>query len=111
MGKRELLLIVGFAIVAAVAYQAMAPPPGPDETGLSLARLVDRARRELGGHRASTTRTTSSTVPLDPTVTAVRVTGYIREVHVSGEERTDVDASLHVVSNAFDDEEARLTAE
>ena len=41
MGKRELLLVVGFVIVGVVVYQVTAPPPAPGERGFSLG-AVDR---------------------------------------------------------------------
>ena len=39
MGKRELLIISAFAIVAFVVYQFTAPPPKGDEQGFSLSRM------------------------------------------------------------------------
>ena len=53
MGKRELLLIFCFFIVGVVVYQATARPPAPGERGLSLSRLIESARREIRGNRAS----------------------------------------------------------
>jgi hypothetical protein len=111
MGKRELLLIVGFAIAGLVAYQVTAPPRGPDDAGPSLSGMIDRVRREIRGHPASTTRTTTSTIPIDGRIAELRISEYVREVHVSGEDRQDAEVMLHVVSNGYDDQEAGQTAE
>ena len=60
MGKRELLLIVCFVIVGVVVYQATAPPAGPNDRGFSFSRLIDAARREVRGNRASAELTTTA---------------------------------------------------
>ena len=111
MGKRELLLIIGFIIIGAVVYQATAPAPGPNEKGFSLSRFVDMARREIRGNRASAVVTKSSTIPIDRDVTEIRIIEYVSEVEISGEDRDDVEASLRVHSNAYDDKEAKLYAD
>ena len=113
MGKRELLLVVGFLILGVVVYQATSAPAGPDQRGLfaSFSRLVDSTRREMRGNRAVAERTAVSSHAIDESVTELRISEYVREVHVSGEDRADVEASLHVRSNAYDDREARETAD
>jgi hypothetical protein len=111
MGKRELLLILGFVMVGAVVYQATAPPPDPNTRSLSISRFLDHVRREIRGNRASTELTTDSTIPVDREVTELRVTGYINEIEIVGEDRRDVEVSLRVNSNAFDEGEAKKYAE
>jgi hypothetical protein len=110
MGKRELLLIVCFAIVGVVVYQATAPPAGPNDRGFSFSRLIDHARREIRGNRASAETITTATQPVPTDVTEVRITGSAAEVEITGEDRTDIESSLRVVSNAYDEGEARKLA-
>lgn len=111
MGKRELLLIVAFVIVGAVVYQATAPPPGADDRGFSLSRLIDAARREIRGNRASAELTTTSTQTLSPDVTELRLLGYLAEADVIGEDRPDIATSLRIRSNAYDEVEAKRYAQ
>ena len=110
MGKRELLLIVGFILVGAVVYQATAPATG-DGRGFSFSRVVDALRREVRGNRASTEITRTSTEAIAAEVTEIRVLGWIAELEVVGESRPDVATSLRVRSNAYDNKEAQQYAE
>jgi hypothetical protein len=111
MGKRELLLIVCFVIVGAVVYQATAPPRGPNDRGFSFSRLIEAARREVRGNRASAETTTSSTQTIGAEITEVRIVGGLSNVEITGEDRADVATSLRVVSNAYDDAEAKKYAD
>jgi hypothetical protein len=107
MGKRELLLIVAFVIVGAVVYQATAPPPGPNERGFSLSKIVEHVRREMRGNRAHAEDTKVNTLELDGTTTEIRVAGFYLELKVTGENRTNVEARFHVTSNGYDEAEAK----
>jgi hypothetical protein len=110
MGKRELLLIVGFLIVGAVVYQATAPPANPNDKGFSFGRLIEAARREIRGNRAVADLTTTDTHALDPEVNEVRIIGWLAEVEVTGEDRADIHSSLVINSRAYTDEEAKQFA-
>ncbi len=111
MGKRELLLVVCFLIVGVVVYQATAPTPAPGERGLSLGRLIEAARREVGGNRAVADLTTTSTQKVTDEITELRITGPISEVEVLGEDRSDVESTLTVNSRAYNDAEAKQYAQ
>ncbi len=111
MGKRELLLVVCFLIVGVVVYQATAPTPAPGERGLSLGRLIEAARREIGGNRAVADLTTTSTHKVTGEITELRITGPISEVEVLGEDRSDVESTLTVNSRAYNDAEAKQYAQ
>lgn len=111
MGKRELLLVVCFLIVGVVVYQATAPTPPPGERGLSLGRLIEAAKREVGGNRAVADLTTTSAYKLTGEITELRITGPISEVEVLGEERSDVESTLSVNSRAYNDAEAKQYAQ
>jgi hypothetical protein len=111
MGKRELLLVVCFVIVGAVVYQATAPPAPPSDRGLSFSKFVDNVRREIRGNRASAETTTTSVLPIDDVVTELRVVEMVHELHITGEDRPDIEARLRVNSNAYDEAEAKKFAE
>ena len=111
MGKRELLLVVCFLIVGVVVYQATAPTPAPGGRGLSLGRLIEAARREVGGNRAVADLTTTSTHRVTDEITELRITGPISEVDVLGEDRGDVESTLTVNSRAYNDAEAKQYAQ
>lgn len=111
MGKRELLLVICFVAVGVVVYQATAPTPAPGERGLSLGRLIEAARREVGGNRAAAELTTTTTHALTPEITELRITGPISEVEVQGQNRSDIESTLFVNSRAYNDAEARQYAE
>jgi putative adhesin len=110
MGKRELLLVICFVVVGVVVYQVTAPTPAPGERGLSLGRLIEAARREVGGNRAMAELTTTTTHALTSEITELRITGSISEVEVQGEERSDIESTLFVNSRAYNDAEAKQYA-
>ena len=107
MGKRELLLIFCFVIVGVVLYQATASPSAPGERGLSLSRLIESARREIRGNRATAEATTTTKHALTPETNELRIVGIISEVEVAGEDRQDIESTVHVESNGYDEAEAR----
>lgn len=107
MGKRELLLIIGFLVAGVVVYHATAPPSAPDDQGLSFSRLLDGLRRHVAGNRASVDLTTTSTLTIDPDVEEIRVVGYLIDSEITGEDRHDVESTVVVHSAAYNDEEAR----
>jgi hypothetical protein len=107
MGKRELLLIFCFVIVGVVVYQVTARPPAPGERGLSLSRFIESARREIRGNRATAEATTTASHTLTSDVKELRIVGIISDVEVTGEDRQDVESTVHVESNGYDEAEAR----
>jgi hypothetical protein len=111
MGKRELLLIVGFVIAGVVVYQATAPPPTPGQHKFSLSRVIDTIKREVRGHRARAEVTSTVTYPAEVGVTEVRIGGGFGELIVTGEARKDLEATFRVTSNGSDEAEARKLAE
>ena len=114
MGKRELLLILGFLIAGVVIYRATAPPSPEGESGFPVGRLLDEVRREIRGNQASAEAERAATHQVPPEVTEVWIRGMagrVDEIVVRGEEREDVQTRLRVTSRAYDDAEARGTAE
>ena len=53
MGKRELLLFLGFLAFGAIVYQTTAPPPDPKKEGFSFSRFVGQMKAEMGAQAAT----------------------------------------------------------
>jgi hypothetical protein len=111
MGKRELLLVVAFMTVGAVVYQATAPPAAPGTRDFSLSRLIETARREIRGNRARVETVRAETLAAGPDIMEIRIVGTLSEIEVVGSDRTDVETELRVVSNAYDEAEAKRYAD
>jgi hypothetical protein len=102
MGKRELLIIVAFIAIGAIAFELSAPP-APEGRGFSFARFFQNARRNIRGNAAVASTTLTGDLPIAATVTEVRLAGANRGVHVVGEERASIAYELHIESNGPDD--------
>ena len=109
MGRRELLLIVGFVVVGALVYQITAPPPAPGERGFSFGRILDNVRREIRGNRASGQATSTAIEPADG-LEEVRFRIRNGDITVTGEDRQDIAAEMQVTSNGSDQAEAERLA-
>jgi len=105
MGKRELLIIVIFVAIGAVAYELTAPP-AKEGQGLSLTRFLRSARREMQGSQPIVSHTSTGTIPLSSTITELRVSSMSRGVQIVGESRTDIAYELRVESSGPDQETA-----
>lgn len=110
MGKRELLLILGFIVLGAVVYQATAPPSAPGERGFSLSRIFDHLRREMRSNSASAGLVNSATHDVAPEITELRIGRRNGPLTVTGEDRDTVASELSVRSTGSDDAEARKLA-
>jgi hypothetical protein len=111
MGKRELLLIIGFLVVGVVVYHATSPPPDASKPGFSFGKILDHVRREIGGNRASIDVVSKSRIPLGDDVTELRIVDHVAEVHITGEDRPDINASIQINSRAYTDAEAKQYAD
>lgn len=112
MGKRELLLIIGFVILGAVAYQATAPPPEPGEEGFSITRIFHNIRREMRAHSASAKLVNSVSHAVPAEVTELRLDPRSRTITLTGSDSDSVEGELSVHSTGPDEEAAkRLAAE
>lgn len=111
MGKRELLLILGFIAAGAVVYQLTAPPSRSGDSVLSAGRrILDEIRREVRGRPASAELTTAATHPVPPGITELRVMLRNSPVTIIGEDRSDIASELWVRSNGLDEAEAKRLA-
>src|SRR5918911_3576226 len=102
MGKRELLLVVGFLVVGVVLYQLTAPPPPPGSEGFSVSRLIQHARRAVQGNRAHVDLETRRVEPIDASVEELHLTLRSAELNVIGEARKDVQYEMKVNSTGYD---------
>jgi hypothetical protein len=111
MGKRELLLVCVFVVAGFVVYQATSPPRDPNRPGWSFAGIMDEIRREVRGNQSRAETTKTQVIPAPPTVREIRIVRFPSEVTITGEDRADIEAVLKVHSRAYDDAEAKKTAE
>jgi hypothetical protein len=110
MGKRELVIAVLFIVTGFVVYQVTAPPADPSSSGFSLRRMADEIRREIRGQRETAETTFTATRPVAPTVTEVRLVFPVGTVTITGEDRDDISAEMHVRSTGYDAAEAERLA-
>jgi hypothetical protein len=111
MGKRELLLVGAFVLVGVVMYQLTAAPAPSGTRTVSVGRFIDHLRREIRGNRSFAEVSSTTTHPIDPATTEVRLRlGMTARLTVTGEDRKDVEINLKVRSNGYDDAEAQRLA-
>lgn len=103
MGKRELLIIVAFLVVGAVAYQ-LAAPAAPEDRGFSLSRFLDSVRREVRGNPGAADWESTGTIAVSAELTELRIGSATRGVEVIGEARDDIEYVLSVSSNGPDND-------
>jgi hypothetical protein len=106
MGKRELLLIIGFLCVGVVAYQVTAPADAAG-TGFSVSGLIDKIRREIRGQNYELQTDRTASAEPDAEVRMLRVDGLRGTVTITGEDRRDISASLHATVYGADEAQAR----
>jgi len=114
MGKRELLLVIGFVVLGAVVYQVTAPASLEGEQRFSFSTLLEQFRRHIRGNQASTEITKTETTDLPDGTTELRwgvLNGNAESVTIVGEDRSDIESELRVWSNGFDEAEAKRWAE
>ncbi len=110
MGKRELLLVVGFLLAGAIVYQATAPPPAPGERSFSWNQVVEHFRQGFRANRASAELLNRSRHDVDPAAVELKIAGRSGAVMIVGQDRPDIEAELLVRSNGEDEDAARRLA-
>lgn len=110
MGKRELVIAAVFILLGFGVYRLTAPPGDPSSRGFSLSRIVDEIRREVRGQRATAETTFTATRPVPETVREIRLSFAIGTVTITGEDRDDIAAEMHVRSTGYDAAEAEKLA-
>ncbi len=110
MGKRELLLILAFAVAGIFAYQVAAPSRPEGSRQVSIGSLLEHMRRAVRGNRASAEVTTTQSQPIDASVSDLRLRLGGANVTIQGEDRGDVAVEMRVWSRGYDDAEAQSLA-
>ena len=108
MGKRELLLIVGFAVFGTVIYQLTKADPVPGREGFSLSRVIDSIRREVRGRPARAELVTKDEYSLKSTTSELRIVDQqSARVTIIGEDRANIGSELTATSDGVDNAEAQ----
>jgi hypothetical protein len=107
MGKRELMLIAGFVLFGTLVYQFTKTEAAPGQRRFSFTRLVDAVRREVRGRPARAELVSTSTQPLKPTISELRINIQQARINIIGEERTDIASELTATSDGVDEAEAQ----
>lgn len=102
MGKRELLIIVAFVAVGAIAYQLTAPP-ATGTTSWSLGDFFKTARREMRGNPGRGTFVHKATIDAPPALREVRLVILQGTVQIAGEARDTIEYEFTVNSTGPDD--------
>ncbi len=102
MGKRELLIVLGFLVAGAVLYQVTAPP-AREGTGFSLGRLIDEIRADIRSDSTSARHVHTEVITPASSVTELRLSNVTGRMVVIGEERADIGYELHVESTGPDE--------
>lgn len=111
MGKRELVLILGFVIAGIAVYQVAAPDRPDDRPALSVSGIVERLRSHLRGERASATATRNATAVAPDAIHRLVLEGYRGKLAIVGADRDDVSATLEATVFGGDDADARKAGE
>ena len=101
MGKRELLIVIGFVALGAVAYRLSAPPP-KEGTGFSVRKLIDEIRADIRSDAESATYAHDGSLAVPTAIDELRISGITGRLMVTGEDRSDVAYALQVESTGPD---------
>jgi hypothetical protein len=108
MGKRELVLIVGFIILGTVLYQLTAPE-NPQAGRFSIRGMIDSVRRGMASHREYPGEERRQAVAIDRAIAEVRIAGAA-EVRIEGIDGDTAELRIQVFSTGADEPEARALA-
>ncbi len=103
MGKRELLLLVGFVVLGLGVYNVSAPAASADAPGFSLSRLMQMAKAHLHGAQVRKTVTSTVTLAVDPTVTTIDLGDIRGTVVIAGSDRDDVEVHVEASIGGVDE--------
>jgi hypothetical protein len=105
------VLVVGFVLLGIAVYQFTAPPPPPGSQGFTFGGLMRNIHREVKGPRETASADSSQTAAIPAGISALRLNvSRVSDVTITGEDRDDLTASLHVVGRGFDQAEATAAA-
>jgi hypothetical protein len=107
MGKRELLLIVGFVVFGTLVYQVTKAEESPGQRRFSFSRLIDEIRKEVRGRPARAELASAATHQITSATNELRISIQQARVTVLGEDRADIASELTASSDGVDDAEAQ----
>jgi hypothetical protein len=111
MGKRELVLVVGFVLLGILVYQFTAPPPPPG-SDLSVGGLFQRMRRQMHGARDTATGSSTQSVPVGNGITSLRINlSRASDVTITGSDRSDVGIEMRTIARGYSEAEAKAAAD
>ncbi len=110
MGKRELLLLLGFLAFGFVVYQATAPAPDPEKESFSLSKFMGQMKAELHGEQAESSLTRTLTAEPPSHDTRLVIPEYRGTINIIGEDRHDISAELQAVVYGLDEHQAEARA-
>lgn len=102
MGKRELLLILGFVVVGTVLYQATAPS-APKGDGFSLSEVIRDVRREMGDRKAVREVERETHAAVAPGTERVRVQDFRGRLRVSAVDGDTIRLAATITLRGLDD--------
>jgi hypothetical protein len=112
MGKRELVLILLFAVMGVVVYQFTAPPPPPGSEGVSFGGIVGKLKREIQGNRETASATVKQALPMDMGTRLVRINFQRNnDLTITGTDGTEISVEMTVTARGFDQAEAKAAAD
>lgn len=103
MGKRELLLVLVFAVVGTVLYQLTVPASVEGARGFSLRDIFRSARSHMGDRSATRMVSRSATLVLPDGIDVIEIEDFRGRLDVVGEDGADVHATLDVTLHGLDD--------
>lgn len=111
MGKRELVLLLGFLVVGIVVYQLRAAPPPPGSEGVSISGIFQKLKREVQGAREMATAASNQSRPVDASIRLVRLNiPRNNNLTIIGSDRNDLAVDMQVTARGFDQAEAKAAA-
>ncbi len=109
MGKRELLIVVGFLVAGAIAYRVTTPPPEAGARGFSLSTLVQSWHRRVNANRATASVRTSGVIPAPSSLDELRLTS-ISTIKVTAGADASMTWHLTIQASGPDQDAARQQA-
>src|SRR5262245_45472589 len=102
MGKRELFILIAFALAGTVAYQLTAPPSEDGSRRFTLSTLLQRMRETNRGSTVGASVEREGTFPAARTLKSLRLSAA-PNVTVVGEDRNDIGYALSITAMGPDE--------
>jgi hypothetical protein len=110
MGKRELLLFLGFLLFGGVVYQVTAPKKEETKEGFSFSKFVEHVQAEIKGEHVETVIQRSTTAAAPEGEGWLVIPAYRGTLTIIGDQRSDLTAELKAIVYGMDDEQSKTRA-